>query len=131
MSMYEDLDSFLETPSALTVRDIVEDYKEILKRALKGGTYFIDKESNTCCGLLRMEDRLVVFRLEGEGHRFTRGLLKKILHTCRTWQKKTGLPIEVHTKICFYNEKVKKLLKLTQFETKAVQNGYYISIFRG
>lgn len=129
--MYEDLDKFLDNPSTLTLLDIVEDYKELLKKALQGGVYFIDDESKACCGLLPAKDRLVAFRLEQQGHRFTRGLRKKILATCREWQAKTGLPIEVHTKACFMNDTVKKLLRLTCFETVAEKNGYYISLFRG
>lgn len=129
--MYEDLDKFLDNPSTLTILDIVEDYKELIKRALKGGTYFIDEESKTCCGLVRGKDVLLAFRLEQQGHHFTRGLRRKILEVCREWQAKTGLPIEVHTKACFYNEQVKKLLRLTHFETVAVRDGYYISLFRG
>jgi hypothetical protein len=129
--MYEDLDKFLDNPSTLTILDIVEDYKELIKRALKGGTYFIDEESKTCCGLVRGKDVLLAFRLEQQGHHFTRGLRRKILEVCREWQAKTGLPIEVHTKACFYNEQVKKLLRLTHFETVAVKDGYYISLFRG
>jgi len=129
--MYEDLDKFLDNPSTLTILDIVEDYKELIKRALKGGTYFIDEESKTCCGLVRGKDVLLAFRLEQQGHHFTKGLRRKILEVCREWQAKTGLPIEVHTKACFYNEQVKKLLRLTHFETVAVKDGYYISLFRG
>lgn len=129
--MYEDLDKFLDNPSTLTILDIVEDYKELIKRALKGGTYFIDEESKTCCGLVRGKDVLLAFRLEQQGHHFTKGLRRKILEVCREWQAKTGLPIEVHTKACFYNEQVKKLLRLTYFETVAVKDGYYISLFRG
>lgn len=129
--MYEDLDKFLDNPSTLTILDIVEDYKELIKRALKGGTYFIDEESKTCCGLVRGKDVLLAFRLEQQGHHFTKGLRRKILEVCREWQAKTGLPIEVHTKACFYNEQVKKLLRLTHFETVAVRDGYYISLFRG
>lgn len=129
--MYEDLDKFLDNPSTLTILDIVEDYKELLKRALHGGTYFIDKESGTCCGLLPSNGCLVAFRLEQQGHHFTRGLRRKILEVCREWQAKTGLPIEVHTKACFMSDKVKKLLRLTHFETVAVKDGYYISLFRG
>ena len=60
--MYEDLDKFLDNPSTLTILDIVEDYKELLKRALKGGTYFIDQESGTCCGLVRVKDCLMALR---------------------------------------------------------------------
>ena len=129
--MYEDLDKFLDNPSTLTILDIVEDYKELIKRALQGGTYFIDEESKTCCGLVRGKDVLLAFRLEQQGHHFTKGLRRKILEVCREWQAKTGLPIEVHTKACFYNEQVKKLLRLTHFETVAVKDGYYISLFRG
>ena len=129
--MYEDLDKFLDNPSTLTILDIVEDYKELIKRALKGGTYFIDEESKTCCGLVRGKDVLLAFRLEQQGHHFTKGLRRKILEVCREWQAKTGLPIEVHTKACFYNEQVKKLLRITHFETVAVRDGYYISLFRG
>lgn len=129
--MYEDLDKFLDNPSTLTILDIVEDYKELIKRALQGGTYFIDEESKTCCGLVRGKDVLLAFRLEQQGHHFTKGLRRKILEVCREWQAKTGLPIEVHTKACFYNEQVKKLLRLTHFETVAVRDGYYISLFRG
>lgn len=129
--MYEDLDRFLDNPSTLTLLDIVEDYKELLKKALQGGTYFIDLESKTCCGLLRAKDCLVAFRLEQQGHHFTKGLRNKILAVCREWRAKTGLPIEVHTKACFMNDKVRKLLKLTLFETVAEKDGYYISLFRG
>ena len=129
--MYEDLDKFLDNPSTLTILDIVEDYKELLKRALKGGTYFIDEDSKTCCGLVRAKDCLMAFRLEQQGHHFTKGLRRKILEVCTEWQAKTGLPIEVHTKACFMSDKVRKLLKLTHFETVAVKDGYFISIFRG
>lgn len=128
--MYEDLDKFLDHASALTIKDIVEDYKVILGRALENGVYFIDEESKTCFGAFETGGKWHVFRLEQEGHRFTRKLLRKILEVGRELQK-TGMPVEVRTKACFWNEQVKKLLKLTHFETVSVQDGYYISIFRG
>ena len=131
--MYEDLDRFLDNPSTLTILDILEDYKELIKRGLsrKGSVYFIDQESKTCCGLVPLKDCLIAFRLEQQGHRFTKGLRSKILQTCRKAQQETGLPIEVHTKECFWSEQVRKLLRLTHFETVARKDGYYISVFRG
>ena len=126
--MYEDLDKFCENLSALTIKDLVENYKTVLKQALQDGYYFIDEKSKTLCAVVRTGDKYSCLRLEGEGHRFTRSLQRQIKIVLDEFAKE-GLPIEVKTKEYFYNEKVKKLLKLTGFHTVRKQDGYYISVY--
>lgn len=127
--MYEDLDKFCDTLSPLTIRDLVESLKTTLKQSLdNNGYYFIDEPSKTLLGVYRSGDRYVCIRLEGEGHRFTRSLQRQI-RTVLDEVSKEGLPIEVRTKECFWNSKVKKLLKLTGFHPVAKKDGYYISVY--
>lgn len=127
--MYEDLDKFCDTLSELTIKDLVENLKTGLKLSLNNdGYYFIDEPSKTLCGVYRDGNRYVCIRLEGKGHRFTRSLQRQIRAVLDEVSKE-GLPIEVRTKECFWNEKVKKLLKLTGFHPVAKKDGYYISVY--
>lgn len=127
--MYEDLDKFCDNLSDLTIRDLVENLKTALKILLGSkGRYFVDEESRTLCGVYKDGNKYACFRLEGKGHHFTRSLARRIRKGLDGVAKE-GLPIEVSTKECFWNERVEKLLRLTGFSTVLKKDGYYISVY--
>lgn len=128
--MSADLDKFLSDLSDLSKQDIIQAYADVIKQNLSAsGIYFIDEPSKTLLGVVETGGAYWCIRLEGKGHHCTPGLIKRIRKTLAGLVKKR--PVYVKTHKSFYNQKAKKLLKLTGFKPFDERDGYIISKYGG
>lgn len=132
MSACGGLDSFLKDLSELSKADLLEASCRLIKRdLLQSGMYFIDEESRTLLGLVRVENAFWCVRLERRGHHCTKGLIRRIRAELAGYVRRYGLPIYVKTPVVFDGKKARKLLKLTGFKAVEVKDGNIISKFGG
>lgn len=113
--------------SELSKQDICKAYMSSLIEQVPLDEILYHKESDTLFAYIETDTELWCIRLEGNRHRASRRMIRFIQLNLERLDEKKKKNILIKTKKCFYNDKAKKLLKLTGFRFFAETNGFIIS----
>ena len=121
-----------ENLTELSRQDILIGYQMEIAERLAPNMYFIDRESDTMCGLMDYGENLFCLRMEGRNHRCTLGLVRKMRRWLASASRDYGKPIYVMTAKQFYEKgKAQKLLALTGFTYHSEYLGHIVSRYTG